>query len=289
MNTYFSPDYISTSNRLETVRKSEWLAKKILANKGTLIEPTPINQEELAEFLDQNYVASLFNLTLKYSALGTEWNSDLLKSIRHSNGGVRDAVLSALRDGVAGSLSSGLHHAGKKYGTGFCQVNGLAMGALIAKQQGKRVGILDVDAHFGGGTYDILGGLDIPIADLSTSHFDAWRSSKSIHHVDFCNDTASDTKGFLCSDYLKRVQKALDHLKACEVDFIMHNAGMDPSLDGISMNTLFKRERMIAQWSKENNVKVCWVLAGGYLSSFITPENLTDMHYMTYSNFLAIS
>jgi acetoin utilization deacetylase AcuC-like enzyme len=282
MNTYFSPDYISLSNSLETVRKSEWLAKKILGNGGFLVEPKPINREELAEFLDHDYVASLFDLTLDWSALGSRWNSDLLKSIRHSNGGVRDAVLSAIENGYAGSLSSGLHHAGRNYGMGFCQVNGLAMGAIIAKQHGKRVGVLDVDAHFGGGTYDIIGDLNIPIADLSTSQLDSWRSTSNIHHVDFY--TVRDRQS-----YLSKVQKALDHLKACDVDFIMHNAGMDPSLNGISKETLEMREEMVANWCKDNNIKACWVLAGGYLSDTITPAVLTDMHYATYNSFNKIS
>jgi acetoin utilization deacetylase AcuC-like enzyme len=282
MNTYFSPDYISTSNSLETVRKSEWLAKKILANGGFLVEPKPVNREELGAFLDHDYVASLFDLTLDWSALGSRWNSDLLKSIRHSNGGVRDAVLSALENGYAGSLSSGLHHAGKNYGMGFCQVNGLAMGAILAKQNGKRVGVLDVDAHFGGGTFDILGGLDIPIADLSTSYLDEWKPTKNIHHTDFHSYRDSQS-------YLSKVQDCLDHLKSCDVDFIMHNAGMDPSLNGISKETLELREEMVANWCKENNIKACWVLAGGYLSATITPAVLTDMHYATYNSFNKIS
>jgi acetoin utilization deacetylase AcuC-like enzyme len=191
---------------------------------------------------------------------------------------VRDAVLAALKDGCAGSLSSGLHHAGKNYGMGFCQVNGLAMGALIAKQNGKRVGILDVDAHCGGGTFDILGHLDIPIADLSTFSLDQWKSSKKIHHLDLFY--SRDEKA-----YLGRVEKALNHLKACDVDFIMHNAGMDPSLSGISKATLNQREEMIAHWCKDNKIGVCWVLAGGYLSHNISETDLVDMHYSTYQHF----
>ncbi len=283
MKTYFSKNYISETSQMETVNKSAWLSQRIIENQGVLTAPKAMSQDELSEFLDQDYVASLFNLTLKYSALDVGWNSDLLKSITHSNGGVRDAVLSAIEDGYAGSLSSGLHHAGKNYGQGFCQVNGLAIAALIAKQKGQRIGILDVDAHFGGGTYNILGHLDIPIADLSTSAYDTWSSDRSIHHVDFYHDTDKQ------AGYLNRVQKALNHLKSCDVDFIMHNAGMDPSLNGVTKETLIKREEMIAQWCKDNHIKACWVLAGGYLSATIKAKDLTDMHYATYQSFLKIA
>ena len=279
MKTFFSPQYISKDSDMETTQKSGWIAERITSNGGTLSTPTPIHQDELNAFLDHDYVSSLFNLTLGESAFRNKpWTADLLKSISHSNGGVRDAVLAAIKDGCAGSLSSGLHHAGKNYGMGFCQVNGLAMGALIAKQNGKRVGILDVDAHCGGGTFNILGHLDIPIADLSTFSLDQWKSSNKIHHLDLFH--SKDEKA-----YLGRVEKALNHLKACDVYFIMHNAGMDPSLSGISKATLNQREEMIAHWCKDNKIGVCWVLAGGYLSYNISESDLVDMHYSTYQHF----
>ncbi len=276
MKTFFSPQYVSKDSDMETTQKSGWIAERITSNGGTLSTPTPIHQDELNAFLDHDYVSSLFNLTLGESAFRNKpWTADLLKSISHSNGGVRDAVLAAIKDGCAGSLSSGLHHAGKDYGRGFCQVNGLAGAALIAKQHGKRVGILDVDAHCGGGTFNILKNLDIPIADISTDDFDEWEARKSIHMISMASR----------HDYLNQVQTALDHLKACDVDFIMHNAGMDPSLDGISKKTLDEREEMIAHWCKDNKIGVCWVLAGGYLSYNVSKEDLIDMHYSTYNHF----
>jgi acetoin utilization deacetylase AcuC-like enzyme len=277
MKTFFSNHFVSNDSGMETTQKSGWIAQRIKQNGGTLSRPSPITQDELNAFLDHDYVASLFNLTLGSSAFDNEWTADLLKSITNSNGGVRDAVLAALQDGCAGSLSSGLHHAGYDYGEGYCQVNGLAGAALIAKQKGKRVGILDVDAHCGGGTFNILGHLDIPIADISTIEFDDWQPTKNIQLFAYANQ----------SNYLSKVQAALDHLKACDVDFIMHNAGMDPSLSDISKATLDQREEMIAQWCKDNKIGVCWVLAGGYLSKRknITKTDLVDMHYSTYKHF----
>jgi acetoin utilization deacetylase AcuC-like enzyme len=275
MKTFYSTQYSTSDSNMETTQKNHWIANRIKENGGTLSIPAPITQDELNAFLDHDYVASLFNLTLRSSAFGTVWTDNLLRSVTHSNGGVRDAVLAALQEGCAGSLSSGLHHAGYDYGKGFCQVNGLAGAALIAKQKGKRVGILDVDAHCGGGTFKILGHLDIPIADISTSTYDTWTPSQNIQLLEYADQ----------SDYLSQVQVALDHLKACDVDFIMHNAGMDPSLDGISKATLDQREEMIAQWCKDNKIGVCWVLAGGYLSSNITEKDLVDMHYSTYKHF----
>lgn len=70
-----------------------------------------------------------------------------------TNGGVVAAAISALEHGTAGSLSSGLHHARRETGEGFCTFNGLAIAAREALSAGARsVLILDLDAHFGGGT-----------------------------------------------------------------------------------------------------------------------------------------
>ena len=70
-----------------------------------------------------------------------------------SNGGAVAAGLAALEHGVAGSLSSGLHHARREKGAGFCTFNGLVIAAREALTAGARsVLILDFDAHCGGGT-----------------------------------------------------------------------------------------------------------------------------------------
>ncbi|MFD1812307.1 hypothetical protein [Rhodococcus gannanensis] len=71
-----------------------------------------------------------------------------------SNGGVLAAARSALDEGVAGSLSSGLHHAKADRGDGFCTSNGLVVAARTLLDEGvvRSVLVLDLDAHCGGGT-----------------------------------------------------------------------------------------------------------------------------------------
>ncbi|MFO7792821.1 MAG: histone deacetylase family protein [Candidatus Saliniplasma sp.] len=52
----------------------------------------------------------------------------------------------------------GLHHAGREKGEGFCLFNDVAIAAQYLVNQGKRVCILDTDAHQGNGTMDIFYG-----------------------------------------------------------------------------------------------------------------------------------
>ncbi len=73
-------------------------------------------------------------------------------------GGVLLATRSAVRDGhptIALVRPPG-HHAGPDYGGGFCYLNNVAIAAAEQVAAGRRVAILDYDAHHGNGTRDIF-------------------------------------------------------------------------------------------------------------------------------------
>src|SRR6266571_5223540 len=73
-------------------------------------------------------------------------------------GAVLQGTRSAVRDGrptVALVRPPG-HHAGPDYGGGFCYLNNVAIAAADQIAEGRRVAILDYDAHHGNGTRDIF-------------------------------------------------------------------------------------------------------------------------------------
>ncbi len=73
-------------------------------------------------------------------------------------GAVLQGTRSAVRDGrptVALVRPPG-HHAGPDYGGGFCYLNNVAIAAADQVAEGRRVAILDYDAHHGNGTRDIF-------------------------------------------------------------------------------------------------------------------------------------
>ena len=216
---YYSAAY-AVRGSLETVTKSRHVADFIkagLAGDVTLQAPRPVTREELQLIHSEAYITKTFENKKARLASGP-WSQALLASILASTGGMRDAVGAAMKHGRSGSLSSGLHHAGRDYGSGFCHFNGLALAALEALQHVAKVGILDLDAHAGGGTFDIL--QDHPqvyLADVTVSPFDDWKPKYPERHF---YQTVDDSE-----DYLPQVALALKHLEG--IKFLIYNAGMD--------------------------------------------------------------
>ncbi len=62
---------------------------------------------------------------------------------------------------VAFNPCGGLHHAKRYSDGGFCVFNDVALSAIYAKKKGKKVAIVDIDAHAGDGTMRILYDVDI--------------------------------------------------------------------------------------------------------------------------------
>ena len=213
---------------------------------------------------------------------GFPWDPEVWRAVRASNGGARAAALHALQSGEhAGSLSSGLHHARRQSGAGFCTFNGLGLAARAVIDAGaERILILDLDAHVGDGTLDIVREwrevvhVDISICAWGAPAADPARASfDSIVRAD---------------DYLPAIER---RLSACRgFDLCLYNAGMDlhehsdiGGLEGISTAILAERERLVFEWAEQERVPVAFVLAGGYAGSELSREALVDLHRLTVS------
>ena len=217
---------------------------------------------------------------LKYLAAGF-WSKELLQSILATTGGMRDAVFEAFRNGRSGSLSSGLHHASTNNGKGFCTLNGLALAALVALEKVGEVGILDLDAHCGGGTADILKkNKKVRLADVSVCSYDAWTPiAKSRHFFEVVDRPGR---------YIAKVREALNALEG--VEFLIYNAGMDThekagGLDGITLDIIKEREALVVEWARERNVPIIFALAGGYMWSGLTLKEVAELHLETVKAF----
>lgn len=289
MRVFYSPAYVAAGFSFETTRKAGWVAASLAAEPIAgveLVEPRPVARDELLAVHDAHYVRAIETGEPRELAesQGFDWDAALWPAVRASNGGAVAAALAALEDGVAGSLSSGLHHAKRSSGDGFCTFNGLVLAARAALAAGAgSVLIFDFDAHGGGGTASLIGNdARITQFDVATSHFDQYR------------DTARARLAVVDSaaQYLDCIQQALDDASGFGTRFelCLYNAGMDPfeacpvgGLPCIDRALLAERERRVFAWCAERRLPVAFVLAGGYLGPRLDRATLVSLHRLTLS------
>ena len=284
LRVFYSDDY-AVGEGLETVTKSKLLAEMIKEGRVPRVElvaPKIATEDELMLIHSPDYVDDVLSGKKKNIAAGMS-SKKLIKSILATTGGMRDATNEALRNGRSGSFSSGLHHARTNTGMGFCTFNGLALAALEALKKVNSVGILDLDAHCGGGTADILkSNKRVRLADVSVCSYDSWTpTAKSRHLIQVVAKPKS---------YLATVEKALKSLEG--VEFLIYNAGMDTheragGLNGITLEIIQEREMRVVEWARAQNVPIVFALAGGYTWSGLTLKEVAELHLETVRAFVS--
>jgi len=173
------------------------------------------------------------------------WGS--LRNVYAQNGVLFRAVTVAQLDGIAFAPCSGFHHAGYDYGWGFCTFNGLAAAAayLTDTNSTARVLILDGDQHEGDGTIDIIKRCQL---------------DRVINHSITSWDDVPSFEGFT---------------------HVIYQAGADAHvLDGGYLNddTWVKRDELVFEQAKRQNVPITVTFAGGYSSL----SKVVDLHLSTY-------
>lgn len=244
-------------------------------------EATPVTVAELSAVHDPSYVEAVLTGEPWHLAEsnGVGWDEGLFTAVCASTGGARDAALAALASGrVAGSASSGLHHARYERGAGYCTFNGLVVAAHAALGAGaRRVLILDLDAHCGGGTASLIEDLPgVEQIDVSVNTFDHYRSRPDARLW------ITDGPG-----YTTAVNQALEAIDTPEdVDLLIYNAGMDPhqqagGVHGLTTDILAAREERVFTWAHQHGLPVAFVFAGGYTGFGFTMDKVVDLHRLT--------
>jgi acetoin utilization deacetylase AcuC-like enzyme len=284
-SVFYNADYVSSDYAFDTTRKSGALAAALKDDSSASVVDPGQFTERTREIIDRlhspEYVQAVRTGTPSELAesQGFEWDPKLPSmAIAHSAGlvaAVSDVLTSTSR--VAGSLSSGLHHARRDRGAGYCTFNGLAVAATDALDRGaERILVLDFDAHCGGGTRSMISSDDVVQIDVSTVMFDSWQPS-AVH--DSLTHSGPDS-------YIDDIAAALQHAsQAGTFDLVLYNAGMDPANSGVSTADLALRERMVAEWAAERGQRLVYALAGGYTGGGIGMDELVALHRLTVDAF----
>ena len=161
-----------------------------------------------------------------------------------------DACLAALHNRTAAvAPCSGFHHAGYDFGGGFCTFNGLMVAALDLLITGKaaKVGILDLDMHWGNGTADIIQKHGLGQVVVHDSR------SVSQHRAEaFLDQLAQDIRQ-----------------RFADCDLLIYQAGADSHIDDplggyLTTAQMLRRDQIVFATCRELGLPVAWNLADGY-------------------------
>lgn len=286
MRIYYSDDYVLAAHGFDTTRKAAWVAESLRVDPIDgieLVAPDLLTESDLLTAHDPAYVEAVRDGEPSSLAESSSfpWDPGLWTMVRASNGGAVRAALDVLANGgIAGSLSSGLHHARRGRGSGFCTFNGLALAARAALTAGaSSILIIDLDAHCGGGTFDIL--RDEPAVrqlDIAVNGFD-WYAGTDRMVLDEVH---------AAGEYLPTLRRRLAEHEDVPYDLVVYNAGMDPyvgcdvgGLAGMTFEVLAERERTVFEWCRSRDLPTAFVLAGGYTGTRVTQAELVALHRLT--------
>jgi acetoin utilization deacetylase AcuC-like enzyme len=263
------------------MRKFQLVADAIRGKSDIrIVAPDPVTEGDLLRVHTREYVAAVKTGEPRELAESQKfpWSKQLYPSVLLTNGGVLAAARCALREGVSAALCSGFHHSHSTRGEGFCTLNGLIISieALRASGEIQTAAILDMDLHYGNGTA-ILARSRPHVFALSIYGNDYWdnqayRDVTLRHHEDGENHQSAalpencDRKTMLAI-MEANLPKLLSHGKP---DLLLYQAGADPYFEDpysplkLDHDDLLVRDERVFRFARESNLKIAWVLAGGY-------------------------
>ncbi len=241
-----------------------------LVPPGILCIPEAATDEALLLAHTPEYLARLVEGRLserEVRRIGLPWSAELVERSRRSVGATLAASRSALQDGIAVSLSGGTHHACADHGQGFCVFNDAAVTLLALKADGRiqRAAVLDCDVHQGNGTAEILDS-DPALFTFSIHARNNFPFRKIPGDLDLALPDGLEDEAYL--EILEEgVRRALS---LANPDLVIYLAGADPFEGdrlgrlGLSMEGLFRRDRLVLEMCREGHIPVAVVMSGGY-------------------------
>ena len=225
----------------------------------TIHEPEPVTVEELCRAHDKNFVDEI--LTCRQANGFGNKSSEVAASLPYTSGAMLAAARHAMltRAKIAVAPVSGFHHAGYESPQGFCTFNGLMVTALTLKAEGAtKVGILDLDMHYGNGTDEIIRKLGL---QNFIRHFTGGAKYDDSRHLPEWMKIGQVT------DFFYQLPGIVESMSDCDV--VLYQAGADPHVKDpyggwLSTAELRHRDEVVFDILHASGTPVAWNLAGGY-------------------------
>lgn len=248
--------------------------KETLINYGILsedelFEPHLATKDQILLAHTKDYFESFENGSIDPSAMrkiGFPWSYELHLRSLASVGGAIESALEALKNGMAGNLAGGTHHAFAGHGEGFCVFNDFAVviNYLQKKNLAERIAIVDLDVHQGNGNASLLtDNKDVFILDMHGKNNYPFKKIPSTLDIELQDNTEDE-------EYLNILNMNINKVFEFNPDLILYLAGVDALKEdhlgrlSLSKEGLMERDRIVISGSRKKNIPVSLALGGGY-------------------------
>ncbi len=247
----------------------EYLLENNILEESQLFEPDIATKEEILLCHSEDYYESFRKGSIDEKAirkLGLPWSYDLFLRSLASVGGSLSSAKAALKNGVAGSLSGGTHHAFREHGEGYCVFNDFAIVSTYLQINNlvDKIAIIDLDVHQGNGTSSILkNNKNVFILDMHGEKNYPYEKIPSTLNVSLPDNTNDE-------QYLSILENKIALVFDFEPDIVLYLAGVDPLKEdalgrlALTKDGLRERDYMILNECKKRNIPVSIALGGGY-------------------------
>jgi acetoin utilization deacetylase AcuC-like enzyme len=241
-----------------------------VADTSDFIKPEPATDEDILRAHSPEYLHKLKTGTLSHAEimrLEIPYSKELMNACWLAAGGSILAGRSALADGWAASIGGGFHHAYPDHGEGFCVLHDVAIAIrrLQFDRAIQKAMVIDTDVHQGNGTAAIFRD-DPDVFTLSIHQENNYPYPKPPSTIDIdLPDGIGD------EDYLAILEKNLHRaFNEFSPQLLLYVAGADPYCEdqlgglALTMRGLSRRDALVFDYARRNQVPVAITLAGGY-------------------------
>lgn len=262
----------------------ERLARRLVLNEDpdisvVAVHPSMFTMAErlVSDIHDLDYVRSVVTGEPRDLAEsnGYIWREDDYQQAICRTAGIIAAAVDAADHGLTGgTLSPGMHRAGRARGADGCTFNGLAAAAwwVVCNRHDYTVVVFDLSAGFAVGTSELIAKMDrVHLVDLSTDN-DDWGA-----------DPTEARRVGPPEHYIDQTHMAIEAVLDRHPDIVIANMSIDPD---VSIDVLAARDRLVADAFRRAEVPVAFSV-GQEAWRLPTSDDIAAAHHRTIEAFAA--